>query len=477
MTPKEIWNAAYNQLELQLDRASFNTWLRGAVFLNYKNGLYTVGVRNSYAQDMLQHRLYRNVRRVLSDTAGEQIEITFKVHKASPPSLLTTPDETAGSDDDRPLFRLLAAKQKAAEATDAVEASPALRELIATPRLPGLPDNDLNPQFTFDRYITSQSNSMVYEAARSISEYPGTVYNPFLIYGGVGLGKTHLLQAIAHECQSRGLAALYVPSEVFTNDLIKAIRERTTAMFREKYRTTDVLLMDDVQFIRGKESTQEEFFHTFNALVNFNKQIVLASDRHPDELKTLQDRLRSRFLGGLAIDVPTPELETRMAILKMWADERGVRLQDDVLYAVAEKAHNSVRDMKGMFNQLVAQTQLRSYRTVRLPDVAQTIERYSAPRERFSLDAIIKHTAEKSHLDISDITGKRRTGRINEARQIAMYLCRELTEYSLNQIGEAFGGRSHTTVLHGYNKITESINVDRAIATKVERIRETITKA
>ena len=471
MTPNEIWNAAYNQLELQLDQGSFNTWLRGAIFLGYSGGQYTIGVHSSYARDMLQQRLYRNVRRVVSDIAGQNVEITFKVHKPEPPPSVKSLNSAEGGDDDRPLFRLLAEKQRVQEERPAAP----LRELVQSPRMPALPESELNPRFTFDRYIISHSNSMVYEAALAVAEYPGTVYNPFLIYGGVGLGKTHLLQAIAHECQRRGLAALYVPSEVFTNDLIKAIRDRTTAMFREKYRTADVLLMDDVQFIRGKESTQEEFFHTFNALVNFNKQIVLASDRHPDELKTLKDRLRSRFLGGLVADIPMPHIETRTAILRMWADERGVRLDDDVLFMVAEKAPDSIRDMKGMFNQVVAQSHLMNRGPVSAPQVQQTLQRYRAPRERFNLDVIIERVAESLNLTVKDLTGKRRTARINQGRQIAMYLCRELTEYSLNQIGEKFG-RNHTTVLHGCNKITEDMEFDPSLATRIEGIQAYVVK-
>ena len=314
MTPTDLWNATYHQLESQVDRNSFDMWLRGAVFLRYEDGVYYIGVTKWQTRDMLQERYHKTIRHVIHNLTGSEDDVVFEVYRS-----LDSGQDAEVETDERPLFKFLARSQKAT--TD--EPAPALRELLQTPRLPALPESELNSDFTFARYIISQSNSMVYEAARAVAEYPGTVYNPLLMYGGVGLGKTHLLQAIAHDCVQRGLNALYVPSEVFTNDLIKAIRERTTAMFREKYRTADVLLMDDIQFIRGKESTQEEFFHTFNAMVNYNKQIVLVSDRHPDELKTLEDRLRSRFLGGLVLDVPVPQLETRMAILKMWADERG----------------------------------------------------------------------------------------------------------------------------------------------------------
>lgn len=475
---EEVWNAAFHQLELQLDRASFNTWLRNATFLGEKDGIYHVGVQNSHVRDMLQYRLYRNIRRVVSDIAGYEVSLEFSVHRpSSKPSAFTgmfakqsdDKDDSNGeqSVDDRPLFRLLAQKQQTPPPESLTPST--LHTLVPSPQMAPLPESDLNPVLTFDRFITSGSNRMVFEAAQAVAEYPATVYNPFLVYGGVGLGKTHILQAIAHACADRSLNVLYIPSEVFTNDLIKAIRERTTAMFRQKYRSADILLVDDIQFIRGKDSTQEEFFHTFNALVNFNKQIVLASDRHPNELTTLQDRLRSRFQGGLVADIQPPELETRMAILRMWADERGVTLPGDVIEMVSEQAGESVRDLRGLFNQLVAQA---NSRTVTLPRAQHTINRYHSPRNRLTLQFIMARVGEMLRCSVEDIAGKRRARRINRARQIAMYLCRDMTDHSLPQIGEAFGGRSHTTVLHGCNKIAEEMADDPALATRIEHIRE-----
>jgi len=471
VTPQDAWNATYNQLELQLDRASFDTWLRQSVLLGVENGVFIVGVHNSYAQDMLQHRLYRNVKRVLSDVLGEKTELRFEVHKGQPVQSEQSKQETA------PLFRFMQQQQSMPELPETSESQQAtygFADRIASQY--EMPDCDLNPRYTFDRFVVNKSNQVVYEAALAVAEYPATMYNPFFIHGGVGLGKTHLLQSIAHICQQRGLRTMYIPSEVFTNDLVSAIRSRTTAMFREKYRSVDVLLVDDIQFIGGKETTQEEFFHTFNALVNFNKQIVLASDRHPRELKTLEDRLRSRFQGGLVADISPPEFETRVAIMQMWAQERGVKLGHDVIDTVAARAPKNVRELEGVFNQIMAQTRFGNV-DIPMPRVEHTLERFSQPRERVTVDVIIEETAAKFGFTPDELTGKRRTARINKARQIAMYICRELTEASLPQIGEAFGGRSHTTVLHGINKIEEELEDDRILEQRILKIRKKLSGA
>lgn len=458
MTPEEAWIAAYQQLELLLDRASFETWLKKAVFLRYESGVYTIGVHSSYAHDMLQHRLYRNIQRVLTETWGAAVELHFEIIR---------PAETAPTDlpEEMPLFRLLAR-----QLPDEDHSPVSLYEAIQSPKPPDIPESELNPRFTFDRFICNKSSQMAYEAARAVAEYPATVYNPFVVYGGVGLGKTHLLQAIGHECHCRGLRTIYIPSEVFTNDLIHAIRNRTTAMFREKYRSVDVLLVDDIQFIGGKESTQEEFFHTFNALVNFNKQIVLASDRHPRELVTLEDRLRSRFQGGLVADVQPPEYETRLAILRMWVKEQNVDFDEEVLVLLARQFSGSLRDLEGAFTQLAAHSRLMRYR-LPLAAAEVTLQRYTLPRERLSLDIIIERVAQHYSLCPEDLKGKKRTERLNEARQIAMYLCRDMTEFSLPLIGEAFGGRSHTTVLHGCSKMQDELAADKVLQARVEKLR------
>ncbi|MCU0498396.1 MAG: chromosomal replication initiator protein DnaA [Anaerolineae bacterium] len=466
MKAQEAWNIAYQQLELQLDRANFETWLRGAVFLRMDNEVYVIGVRNTYARDMLQHRLYRTIWRVLTDVCGRSAEIRFEVSKPAPKP--APPLET-----DAPLLRLLAEHQNQAAAVATSPKPSSLHAHISRTERTAIPESELNPRFTFDRYIVSASNRMAYEGARAVVEHPGRNYNPFMIYGGVGLGKTHLLQAIAHTCKAKNLRVVYVPSEAFINDLVDSIRQRTTAMFREKYRSVDVLLMDDVQFIAGKDSTQEEFFHTFNALYTFNKQIVIVSDRPPSQLTTLDDRLRSRFEGGLMVDIAPIEFETRVAILKMWAQERQIHIDPAVIALIAERARQNVRELEGVFNQMVAKTQLNR-QPLTLDSAANALQRFEAPRphgKQIAISDVIRAAAQHYEVKVSDLTGKGRTQPINYARQVAMYLARELTDSSLPQIGQAFGGRTHTTVLHGCNKITEQVTHDTLLATEIRDIR------
>lgn len=474
MTPQEAWEAAYNQLELQMDRGNFSTWIKDTAFLCYEDGVFVIGAPNPYARDMLEFRLYRNIRRVLTDCFGKEIELRFELVSKLPPREpemsrrrgALTPD-----DEEMPLFRFMAQQSPS-------ESAPRpLHERVSRPQRPALPDSDLNPRFNFDRFIVGNSSRAVYEAARAVAENPGATYNPLLVYGGVGLGKTHLLQAVGNVCAAKGLAVAYVSSEAFMNDLIDAIRTRTTAMFRERYRTLDVLLVDDIQFIAGKDSTQEEFFHTFNALWTFNKQIVLASDRHPRELTTLEDRLRSRFSGGLVMDLQPPELETRIAILRMWSSERNIALPQDVLALIAEHAPPNLRELEGAFNQVIAKTR-HGGGSFSTRQVESILEKHKRPRQhnkqRATIESVILATAQCYNLTPDDLTGKGRQARVNEARQVAMWLCRELTESSLPQIGEYFGGRSHTTVLHGLNKIAEDMEVDPAINQRVRSIYDAL---
>ena len=444
---------------MQLDRASFETWLRGAVLLGVEDEVFVVGVRNTYARDMLQHRLYRNVRRVLGDVYGKVVELRFEVSKP-----VSTP---LGDDEENmPLFRLLA-QQEPVLASEPNPNKP-LHELVARPQRPELPESELNPRLTFDRFVAGNENATVFAAAQAVAERQA--YNPFFIYGGVGLGKTHLLQAIAHACKARNLRVIYIPSEVFTNDLVDSIRQRSQAMFRDKYRSADVLLVDDIQFISGKESTQEEFFHTFNTLYTFNKQIVLASDRPPRELETLEARLRSRFEGGRAMDVQPPSVETRMAILGSWANERNIVLPRHVAEMIASRAKLNVRELEGIFNQVVASAQIKR-QPLSTGSTEEILDGYRRPREHVTLAQVLDLTARHHGLTIDELVSKRRTSDINQARQIAMYLAREFTSASLPQIGDAFGGRTHSTVLHSCNKITEDIERDPQLRTIVKDIR------
>ena len=462
MEPLVAWNAALNQLEVQLDRANYDTWLRDATFMSFEApATFVIGVRNVFTRDNLQHRLYRTIRRVLSDVYGITVDLRFEIHHQAEPVA-----ESA----DMPLFQYMARQE-------VTTPSVPLFQQVAPPERPDLPECQLNARYTFDRFVVGNVNNLLFSAAQSVAENPANLYNPFVVYGGVGLGKTHLLHAIAHACRMRGLQVIYIPSEAFINDLVGAIRQRTTAMFREKYRSVDVLLVDDIQFIAGKESTQEEFFHTFNALYTYNKQIVIASDRHPRELTLLEDRLRSRFEGGLVMDIQLPEFETRVAIVESWAQERGVRMPRSVSETLADRARSSIRELEGLFTQVVAQSHL-GQEMLTLNTAERIVEQYERPQPYATVSLtvadVVDLTASYHHLEADDLTGKRRTGHINHVRQVAMYLAREITEASLPQIGDVFGGRSHTTVLHGYNKVAEMMADDEDFRYELLALRERI---
>lgn len=462
MNAQDAWRIAHSQLEIQLDRGNFETWLRAATFLGYEDEVFTIGVPSSMARDMLQHRLYKDVRRVLGDVCGAKVEVRFEVHK---------PVREDDGPEELPLFRLMT--QPSVVQETATPSEPLHRQ-VARPQRPELPEAELNPRFRFDRFIANQANRLTLEASLSVAEYPAARYNPFFIYGGVGLGKTHLLQAIAHACQERGLRVIYIPSEAFVNDLVDAIRQRTTAMFRDRYRSVDVLCVDDIQFIAGKESTQEEFFHTFNHLTSYNKQIVLASDRHPTQLATLEDRLRSRFAGGLVMDLQPPEYETRVAILQMWAHERGIPLEPSVAERIAERASLNTRELEGAFNQMVATAQI-SRQPLNADMADGVLNSFRAPRphlrSRITIEQVLAVAADYHHIHVEDLVGPRRTARLNQARQIAMYLAREIGMCSLVQIGDAFGGRSHSTVLHSCNKVETDLPYDEFLRRDVEAIQ------
>ncbi len=456
---RTAWKAAAKLLERRWDRASYEAWLRPTTYLRCENDTFVVGVPDSYVFDMLAHRLHSDVKEALREATGRAVDVEFRVQQAPVASL--------DGEAEMPLFKLMAQRPSAAE--------PGPLAPIQRANGADLPESAINPRMVFERFIVNDSNHLATEAARAVAEHPATVYNPFLVYGGVGIGKTHLLHAIANSCQDRGLRVLYVSSEAFTNDLVHAIRNRTSPMFREKYRSVDVLLVDDIQFIRGKDTTQEEFFHTFNTLVNFNRQIVLASDRHPRELTTLEDRLRSRFQGGLVADIAPPELETRIAIMELWARERNIQIPSKVLHVIAERSSSCIRELNGLFNQIAARLRINGGGNLSVRRAEATLNRYEKPAEQITVSHIIDVIAAAFNLESDALKGKKRVARINHARQVAMYLAREMTESSLPQIGDVFG-RSHTTVLHGCNKIEAEIKLDALLNARVQQLRKQIAR-
>ncbi|MGO8950935.1 MAG: chromosomal replication initiator protein DnaA [Ktedonobacterales bacterium] len=331
----------------------------------------------------------------------------------------------------------------------------------------------LNQRYTFSTFIVGSGNQLAHAASQAVADTPGKAYNPLFLYGGVGLGKTHLLHAIGHTALARHLVVLYVSSETFTNEIVNAIRYRTTEEFRAKYRSVDVLLVDDIQFIAGKDSTEEEFFHTFNSLYEASKQIVMCSDRPPKAIVSLEERLRSRFEWGLIADIQPPDLETRVAILRAKSDAVGRRVPDEVIDYLASRVQSNIRDLEGSFNRLLAMNQLQGLPlTLETAKVALNNLASDGQQKRVSLDEILETVAEYYRIPREDLCGKQRDKHIVVPRQVAMFLMRQETQASLLDIGNALGGRDHSTILHGCEKIAREVNDNTALRKEVMAIRQ-----
>lgn len=440
MKADQAWRAALGQLQMDMPKAAYDTWVRDAELISYEDGSFIIGVKNAYARDWLQGRLSSTITRLLTGSMNRTVEVRFVVWQA-------------------PLEPVQPVEEVEVEYEES---------------LPGAPQNQnstVNSRYSFDNFVVGTSNRLAHAASQAVAEKPAQAYNPLFLYGGVGLGKTHLLHAIGNQCAQRGLQVLYVSSEEFTNDLINAIRSHTTQAFREKYRRIDVLLIDDIQFIAGKESTQEEFFHTFNTLHGQNKQIVISSDRPPKAMVTLEERLRSRFEWGLAADIQPPDLETRQAILRSKAERMGSSVPNAIIELIARRVQSNIRELEGALTRVAAFADLSG-----LPLTAQLVDAALSDllprRSEVGPDEIVRRVADTFGLTVDRILGRDRSKQVALPRQIAMYLLREESNYSLPQIGEALGGRDHTTVMYGCEKITELLETDDRLRRQVVDLKE-----
>jgi chromosomal replication initiator protein len=439
MNADQAWQSVLGQLQMEMPRASFDTWVRDTKPVSYSDGTLTVGVRNAYARDWLENRLASTVNRLLIGIMNSTVAVSFIVNGH---------DNEVVADE---------ASQTAPEPVSAYE-QPARNV-------------HMNPRYIFDAFVVGSGNRLAHAACLAVTEKPARAYNPLFLYGGVGLGKTHLLHAIGNACQQRGLRVLYVSSEEFTNDLISAIRTHTTQAFREKYRSMDVLLVDDIQFIAGKESTQEEFFHTFNTLHGQDKQIIVSSDRPPKALVTLEERLRSRFEWGLTADIQPPDLETRLAILRIKAERTGRNVPNEVLEMIAERVQSNIRELEGALNRILAFADLSgSHLTPNLVEVA--LADLLPQRSDVAPGKIIELVAHEWQTTVDALLGRDRTHKIAQPRQVAMYLLRKETDASLPQIGDALGGRDHTTVMYAINKISNEIETKTDLRKRVVSIKQ-----
>lgn len=449
MKAEKAWQATLGQLEMEMSKASFDTWVRNAELVTYEDGAFVIGVHNAYARDWLESRLSAKIAAYLTNHMGRSVSVRFVVWQDS----IIAPEPRLEKDSPSSTSNIL-------NHAESVQAKPQ-------------PCGRLNPRYTFESFVVGSSNRLAHAASLSVAEKPAQAYNPLFLYGGVGLGKTHLLHAIGNMSEMNGQSVLYVSSEEFTNDLIHAIRTQTTQAFRDKYRTADVLLIDDIQFIAGKESTQEEFFHTFNTLHGQNKQIVITSDRPPKALVTLEERLRSRFEWGLAADIQPPDYETRLAIVRAKADRAGYDIPSGIPELIARKIQSNIRELEGAITRSVAFANLSGL-PLNLQIVETALTDMMPRRSEVSPAQIVKAVAEIFNLSVDHLTGQDRTREVVMPRQIAMYLMREDANCSLPQIGEALGGRDHTTIMHGCNKVAELIERDDQLRRRMIEIRQHI---
>lgn len=436
MNADQAWQSVLGQLQMEMPRASFDTWVRDTRPVGYDNGTITIGVRNAYARDWLESRLASTVNRLLIGIMDSNVSVSFAVSQG---------EESVQQGDVEPFDQTLG--------------RPATASIDNTPSESRARNASLNPRYTFESYVVGSGNRLAHAACLAVAEKPARAYNPLFVYGGVGLGKTHLLHAVANACHARGLTVLYVSSEEFTNDMINAIRTHTTQAFRDKYRSADVLLVDDIQFIAGKESTQEEFFHTFNTLHGQDKQIIVSSDRPPKSLVTLEERLRSRFEWGLTADIQPPDLETRLAILRSKAERAGRQVSDEILETVAKRVQSNIRELEGALNRIIAFADLSgSPLTPNLVDVA--LADLLPQRGDVEPEKVVHQVAEYYKLSVDRFLSRDRSRDVALPRQVAMYLLREEANLSYPQIGEVLGGRDHTTVMYAIDKINKEIRDD-----------------
>ncbi len=446
ISPRKAWQAALGELQLQVTPDIYEMYLHPTRFMAYEDGTFLIAVPNGFVKDWLDLRLNRVVKKTLRHIVHREVEIKYTVQ----------PQPVREAEDPRPAPLL--------------EAAPVVMSSNGAGPDQGLP---LVAGYTFDTFIVGSNNRLAHAASVAVGDRPGGRYNPLFIYSGVGLGKTHLMHAIAHRCRQNGYKAVYVSCEMFTNELVTAIRTNTQEQFRAKYRTSDVLLVDDVQFLAGKPSTQEELFHTFNALHEAGKQVVLACDRPPKAMSTLENRLRSRFEWGLITDIQAPDLETRLAILEAKCTVHGVALSYTILERIAGLVPTNIRELEGALTKVLAHA---SFSGIHLTvDRIEAILADMVPlRAQASPEEVMALVARYCEISLDELASPSRKRDIVQARQIAMYLLRSELNLSFANVGALFGGRDHATVMHSVEKIEGLLQSDDQVQSAVDSLRSQI---
>lgn len=448
----EIWVRCKDKLKESFNEKVFNVWIKPIMPLEVTDTYYKVAVKNDFFKTMLEENYAQVIEGVLAGIMSKNIKLII---------------ETMDNGNSR---------SEAAEEMPAVPAKREQQQLFNENTSVQQPDeSNLNPKYVFETFVIGNSNRFAHAAAQAVANDPAHAYNPLFLYGGVGLGKTHLMHAIGNRIKQNNpsMKVLYTSSEKFTNEIINSIQNKTTEAFRQKYRNIDCLIIDDIQFLKGKEQTQVEFFHTFNALKDADKQIIISSDRPPREIETLEDRLRSRFDQGLTADIQTPDLETRMAILRTKAASDNIVLPTEVITLLATNIATNIREIEGAYNKIVAYTSL-----MHMPITVETAQKVLSDMgndiktRTITYEGIIKVVADHYNVKQDELFNKKRTQNIAFPRQVAMYLCRELADLSYPRIGELFGGRDHTTVIHAYEKISNFKNSNLAFQNELQEIIE-----
>ncbi|MBS4534946.1 chromosomal replication initiator protein DnaA [Clostridium sp. D2Q-14] len=437
-----IWEKSLKLIKTELTEVSFNTWLKSIDPISIENNSIILAAPNEFTKSILEARYLTLINNAINQVSNSNYNITFII-----------PGEEINESNGQPKKEKIETKKS--EETHV--------------------KSQLRPKYTFDQFVIGNSNRFAHAASLAVAEAPAKAYNPLFIYGGVGLGKTHLMNAIGHYIldQNPNTNVAYVSSEKFTNELINSIRDDKNVEFRNKYRHVDVLLIDDIQFIAGKERTQEEFFHTFNALHEDNKQIIISSDRPPKEIPTLEDRLRSRFEWGLIADIQPPDLETRIAILKKKANLENLNIDNEVFLFIADKIRSNIRELEGALIRIIAYSSLTNKEiTIDLANEALKDIILENKNKKIDVNRIKEVVSKHFNVKIEDFNSKKRARAISYPRQIAMYLSRELTDLSLPKIGDEFGGRDHTTVIHAYEKISKDFNNDSKMKSTIEQIQK-----
>lgn len=459
MTASQLWQATLGELELTISKANFTTWFKNTFISSFDDGKVVISVPNAFTKLYIEKKYHLAIQKTIQNILNSHIkEVLYKVD--------SRPTEAQPTN-------LVIAEKAAAEPVQEEAQKPA-REAV---QADGIDEYGLRRSYTFENFIVGKGNELAHAAGLAVAEHPGTKYNPFFIYGGVGLGKTHLLQAIGHRIVEKNPQAkvLYVTCEQFVNEYINAVRGGHAKDFKDRYRTVDLLMVDDFQFITGKEGTQEEFFHTFNALYQANKQVVFTSDRPPKAIGTLEERLRSRLEWGMSADISSPDLETRIAILSAKCQEKRCQLGRDILAAIADAVQTNVRELEGALNKVIAYHDLKSM-TPTIESVKEILSDFATKQSKRSVTPkeLIQVVATYFDISLDDLLGKSREKKLAFPRQIAMFLMRTELKSSFPTIGDELGGRDHTTAMHACDKISKAMDSDSKLAADLEALKSRI---